>query len=666
MQQRRFIQLLLLVALNLVVFLCYAWSTTVSQQPVVLAHAFVIGSDPVDGSTVNVAPKVVRIFFDAPIGAASMANVFTPDEHIVNAAHSSIASSNARELDTPLRSPTSLPQGSYTVRWTALSSIDGHTTQGVIGFNVGQSSTGLPGETILGPSTSNTLPVLDFMGILAVAWEWLVLMALTFWVGILVSEGFILHGVERTENLLAHARKRAQPLQWLCLTGLLVGEIITLILHTTQLAQALNGSGITVAVLSQILTQTIYGYFWLLRLALIACAMGLLWWATRQRGYANLLRRSRSRSKLGQMRQRVTHELSPTKTGPLTEESVAQQRSLSRHYRITLLVLAGLILLTFALTADAAQVGQPHVSAIIFDWLYLTARCIWLGGLTYLGYVLLPLLAVVEPDHNAEVLTTLLRRYHPWMLGAVGVLLVTGFYEGESSLSNAQQWLGDPYGRTLLVEWVLIAAMILLSGVALFILRPKLTRQAVLLPVVNAELPMRRARQSALGQTAHRLKLILTVVSWLGAAVLLCAALMAFFAPPIVFPNIDYKQSAQAVPNAPAATSTTQTQQVEDLAITLQVLPGRPGSTNTVIVTMTNTKDGHLVTNAQVQMSINMQLMDMGTVQASLKGGDPRYIVTFNSQTTFTMPGLWNISLRIQQPGQMPQQAVFTVNIAGP
>src|SRR3954451_20579282 len=44
MHQRRFIRLLLLVALNLVIFLCYAWSTTVSQQPVALAHAFVIGS----------------------------------------------------------------------------------------------------------------------------------------------------------------------------------------------------------------------------------------------------------------------------------------------------------------------------------------------------------------------------------------------------------------------------------------------------------------------------------------------------------------------------------------------------------------------------------------------------------------------------------------------
>lgn len=663
MQQRRVIRLLLLVALNLVIFLCFAWSTTVSQQPVALAHAFVIGSEPVDGSTVNTAPKVVRIFFDAPISAASAANVYTPDEHIVNAAHSRISSANPRELDTPLQSPATLPQGSYTVRWTALSNMDGHTSQGVIGFNVGQSSVGLPGETILGPGTSNIFPRLDLMGILAVAWEWLVLMALTFWVGILVSEGFILPGVERTANLLTHTKKQTQPLQWVCLTALLVGEIITLILRTAQLSQALDGSGINIAVMGQILTQTTYGYLWLVRLALIACAIGLLWWTTRYGGKTHRLRRSRSKSKFAQVRQRITQEHSPVKTAPLAAEPIGQEHSVWPRYTIILcLALAALILLTIALTADATQLAQAHISSIIFDWLYLAARCIWLGGLTYLGYVLVPLLPMVDPDHNAGVLTTLLRRYQPLMLGAIGVLLVCGLYEAESSLSNAQQLLSDPYGRTLLVECILIVVMILLSGVALFILRPKLTRQAVLLPVVNAELPARRARQSALGQTAHRLKLLLSVVSWLGAVVLLCAALMAFFAPPVVFPHIDYSQNTSSASNS-TTPLTLQTQQVGDLSLTLQVVPGRANTANTVLVTIVDSKSGQLVTNAQVQMSINMEIMDMGTTTTSLRGGNPTYVATFDKQTTFSMAGQWKIRLRIQRPAQPPQQVTFTVTM---
>ncbi len=164
---------LVLLALSLCAFLFYAWIDTNSPASVAQAHAFVVGSDPVDGSTVSTVPKVVRIFFNTAIGPASIAYIFTPDEHMVDASHSFISGQEARELDTPLNTPSQLPQGSYTVRWTALANSDGHTTQGVIGFNVGQSSAGLPGEVILGPSTSNKLPQLNAIGILAVAWEWL-------------------------------------------------------------------------------------------------------------------------------------------------------------------------------------------------------------------------------------------------------------------------------------------------------------------------------------------------------------------------------------------------------------------------------------------------------------------------------------------------------------
>src|SRR5439155_12842433 len=178
---------------GLSVLLVATWSSTASQGTVAFAHAFVIGSDPIDGSTINTAPRVVRIFFDAPISPASIAYVYTPDERIVNAARSSISTTNPRELDTPLMAPGQLPLGSYTVRWTVLASVDGHTTHGVIGFNIGRSSAGLPGETILRPSTSNILPDVDLLGILALAWEWLVLMARRLWVCVLFSVGLILN-----------------------------------------------------------------------------------------------------------------------------------------------------------------------------------------------------------------------------------------------------------------------------------------------------------------------------------------------------------------------------------------------------------------------------------------------------------------------------------------
>ncbi|HCP75773.1 MAG TPA: hypothetical protein DIU08_14195, partial [Ktedonobacter sp.] len=270
--------------------------------------------------------------------------------------------------------------------------------------------------------------------------------------------------------------------------------------------------------------------------------------------------------------------------------------------------------------------------------------------------MLLPLLAVVEPDHHSEILTIVLRRFHPLMLATLGVFLVSGIFLTETSLNGVLQFTTAPYGRTLLVEWILIAAMILLSAYALFTLQPKLSRQTMLLPVVNAELPARRTRQTALDQTTRNLKHAFRVQSWLGMAVLLCAASLSFFAPPIVFPTVDYTQPSSSSTTAPT-TLNVQTQEVGNLAITLQILPGRIHYANTIIVSLKDRSSDNLITGAEVKMSINMVVMDMGTSSTTIKGDNPTYIAVFKRDTAFSMPGDWDIGLTILRPGKAPIDA---------
>ncbi len=664
--KRRPYSRLALLALSVCAFFFFAWIDTNSGESMALAHSFVIGSEPVDGSTVSTVPKVVRIFFNTAISPASIAYVFTPDERMVDASHSHITGTDSRELDTPLNTPGQLPQGSYTVRWTALATSDGHTTQGVIGFNVGRSSTGLAGDVILGPSTSNKLPELNAIGILAVAWEWLVLMALTFWIGILVVEGLILVGDERLATLLAQTRKRAQPLQWLCLSALLVGELITLILHSTQLTQTLNAGEIDLSTLGHILFETHYGYLWLIRIILLTITFGFLWWTGRTGGGKQRAKRARLLgNNPGRLRQSVTQDLSSQKNVVPAVESTAIASTTLKAVTFLRLLLAGLILLTFALTSDAVALAHAPLSTLVLEWLHLAARCIWLGGLAYLGYALLPLTQVVEPDRHSEILTLLLRRFHPLMLGALGVFLVSGLYLTETSISSTQQLITEPYGRTLLVEGILVATMLLLSAYALFVLHPKLTRQAMLLHVVNAELPARRARQTTLGHMARNLRRAFIIQSWLGTGVLLCAALMSFFAPPIVFPAIDYAQSSSSTSTTASPTTlNVQTQVIGNLSISLQVLPGQVQYANTVIVTMKDLSSSKLITDAEVKLTINMVLMNMGTTSATIKGSNSTYIAVFDKRA-FSMPGAWYFKLSIQRPNQALVEALFTVNIGG-
>lgn len=644
-----------------------------------LAHAFVIGSDPVDGSTISTLPSVMRIFFNAPISLVSRAHVYSvQDGRLVDisATPSIIARNNPRELDTPIKTPGIQPQGSYEVMWTAASNDDGHTSYGIIGFNLGYSSTGLSGVPILGPSTSNNLMSmreLDLFSILSIAWEWLVLIALTFWVGLLIMESFLPTGKERAVTLIEQARRQSNSLQKFCLGALLLGEIVSLVLRVTRLAQGLGGSGFDPNVLLQLLIESNYGLLWLVRIVLALIALGLLYWISSHPQKVSVVSEPAQRvtARTGQLRLQITQDVPSADNGNTTRDRAEREYTTftalpSHRFIVILIPLAGLLLLTLALSGEAAQVFQPHISAVVFDWLGLVAQSIWFGGLVYLGYVILPRLSIVESDRHAEMLAILLRRFTPFLLAAMGIVFACDLFLCEASLQDIHQFITEPYGRALLVQLTISAMMVLFSLYALFVIRPRLTRQVLLLPVVNPDLPARRTRQFALEHTRRGLKYNVNIQILLAAGVLFCASLMSFFAPPIVFPSVQYSNPAAPSPTpAPSNDKTgTQTKQIGDLSVSLQVLPGQVGYTNTVIITIKDSNNVP-VTDAQVQVTTNMAIMDMGTGHAIIRSGNPTYIATFDKGATFSMAGLWDVTVAIQRPGQAPVQDKFQVLLTG-
>ncbi len=675
MRKRR---LLIIVVALIVGSLTYLCSTFVLPLPEAQAQAYVIGSDPVDGSTINTLPSVVRIFFNAPISPISTAHVYVVESigmADVDASAAHISRVSSRELDIPLKTPGSLPQGSYEVRWTAVANDDGHATYGLIGFNLGFAA--FSGTPTLGPSSSNSLSdiqALNTISILAIAWEWLARAALALWIGILVIERFVLAGSEQTTALVARIKRQTHSLQWLCLGTLLVSEIVTLILRSGTLSQAFNqaqmidnGNSFSLASLPQLVGETNYGHLWLIRIALIAAAIGLLYWM-------NVRRRVQP---LPEAAQRVTTSVT-NRTGPVPRitqdhsastivslakerQAIAQNTSDSSRMQRLLslwLLLAGLIVLTQALSGDA--VFQLHISAIVFDWLYRVVQGAWFGGIAYLAYIVLPFLPKAELERRAETVALLLGRIVPYLLSCIGITLVCELFFAEASLSTVQQLLNDPYGRALAVQLVLIAFALLLTLYALLVLRPRFTHQALFLPVVNPDLPARRTRQSALEQTWHRLRQVMNIQAWLGAGILLCSSFMTFYAPPIVFPNINYNNPATPAPAS--TTPTMQTKQVGDLSLTLQVFPEKVNAINTVVLLITN-HSGVPVTNAKVILDSDMQIMDMGTTHKTLKSGNPVYAATFTKSQAFSMVGVWLLNITIQRPGHPSLQTTFQVNV---
>ena len=668
----RYLKFVLLPALLLNI-LIYCVAVVILQPQTALAHAYVIGSNPVDGSTVTVVPKVVRIYFNANISSMSIAQVlFVQNSNFVTLqTHSALATNDMRELDTYL--PSNLTGGSYFVRWTAIANDDGHTTFGSIGFDVGHSSTGVQGISTLGPGSSNCvgdncendIRKLDVLGVLEVAWEWLVLAALTLWLGILVTERIILVRAERVTDLLDRAHRQALPLQWLCLSALLVGEFVTLALRSVHITRALNNGVLDFSALPALLTDTLYGRLWLVRAVLLILALVLLWWMTRpQHAEGHEQQRIAQPARTGPLRLLQAGSLATT-TGSTkaVRDVVPTTTTPLQRYTGLWLLLAILIVCTYALTENTVSVIQPYVSALVLSGLSLFAQAVWFGGLAYLGYVVLPLLSIVDLDSNTETIVSFLRRMTPFIMGSIGVQFVSLLFLSETTINAPSLLVDDSYGRSLLVRLILVALAFLVSLSILFAIRPKLARQTLLLPVVNAELPARRTRQSALERTTETLKALVNMQALLAAGVLLCAALMSFYAPPIVFPSTSYANPLTTTTGSPTATVThTQQQKVGGFTVGLQVLPGRVTSTNTVIVSITDAQ-GNSITHAKVQLIINMQSMDMGTAIKQANAHNTTYIATFAPGETFSMSALWNVEIRFQVPGQVAQKASFQVTI---
>src|SRR5581483_2047563 len=88
--------------------LAFIITTVVVPPPAASAHAFVIGSNPVDGSTINAVPNVVRIDFNAPISPLSSAQIYVVrDGNLVDITGSAsrIIANNPYQLETPLKDP---------------------------------------------------------------------------------------------------------------------------------------------------------------------------------------------------------------------------------------------------------------------------------------------------------------------------------------------------------------------------------------------------------------------------------------------------------------------------------------------------------------------------------------------------------------------------------
>lgn len=402
------------------------WMIALSVQPA-RAHAVLIRAEPTADTVVVEPPDEIRLWFDEPVSSEfSSAKLFdlNSQEIALRAAHVDPADPHLLILKLPELTP-----GVYSVLWKVLSESDGHFSQGLQVFGVGE-GTDL-GTVIIKPAVTPPPAISE------VALRWLNFTLLASVIGGLVMVQFVLLPVSDQNNPALNATiqiARRRMLGWagLCaILALLVGGGL-LWWQTAVSLEALPEGAASWTVTAQILAKTRWGGFWLGRQILLLLLTIVLFIYVRMRPDLPYLR------------------------------------------GMALLLALGW-LLTQSMSSHASATATNTSLAIAADGLHLLAASIWVGGLLSLAVGLLPLLYRNRPNFTALVRAG----WGPFGRIAavcVGLLIATGLYNSGRQVASLDALITTLYGQTLLIKVALVLMVGLLGLLNSMLLHPHLVQ----------------------------------------------------------------------------------------------------------------------------------------------------------------------------------------------
>ncbi|MDW8009517.1 MAG: copper resistance protein CopC [Chloroflexota bacterium] len=408
-------------AVLLLVALAAVWALG-QQTPRAQAHANLVRSDPPANAVLAQPPTEVLLWFSEPVDARfSRIQVVDSGQRQWDNGDTHLHFDNTN-LGITLKD--GLPEGTYTVIWSALSTVDGHRTFGSFAFTVG-SSAAPPGAVIPAELAGASGPPRA----LRVSASWLELAAV---VGLVGAVAFHLLAARRALEAMEVDRERAEEGAATLARRSAIGlALLTLAASAFVLwVRAWEAAGTPGAweAAGQLLSDSSYGRAFIVRLALLATVAYL----------AGILFR------------------------PGAEVGI---------YHWMLLGTAAAVPVTVSLSGHAPA-QDPAALRVALDWAHLTAAGVWVGGLLQLALFL----ALVPSDGRSRprLLAALVPRFSLVAIASVVAIAVTGLAQALLTLDSPSELVSSAYGRALLAKGAFFLPLLLLGAFNLLLVRPRL------------------------------------------------------------------------------------------------------------------------------------------------------------------------------------------------
>lgn len=534
------------------------------------AHATFVRSEPPAGVSLAAAPVHVRVWFSEPVepGFTELTVLDVQGRRVDRGGTRPVPGERAA-VSVAL---APLEHGVYTVGWRALSAVDGHVTRGSFSLLVGPATVPPPPEP---PQQAGPAMPLE------AAARWAGYLAGAVLLGLLLLGPLVLEPALRGRRLdlgqEAAARARERRLVWAAWAGLLLASVGALAVQGVLVGGA-GAKTSFLATLGQLAWRTRFGQVWALRVAGVIVAALLLPRALRAGG--------------------------AVRAG-------------------TALLAAG-VLVTTALNSHSAAAGA--LGAVVADWFHLLGVSVWVGGLVGLAAVLPLWLRALPRAQRETVLAEVVPRFSRLAIVAVATIVASGLVLAWTHVRTPAAMRETLYGRTLAVKLLLVVPLVLLGGVNLALIRPKLA--------AAVRGPTRRA--DAAGRLARLFRQVVTMEVLLALLVLGASAVLTSLAPA----RDTYARLAALRPFQVSATA-------GDLSLTVALTPGRPGL-NTATVTVRD-RAGRPVTAERVDLRFTYLDQPVGTVVARTRPAGPgQYTV---STAAAAVVGRWQVELLVRRAG---------------
>ena len=544
--------------------------------PSAYAHPFLVDSEPGQGQNAAVGTTQIIVFYSEAIEIDfSELKVFDSNGNkIDNMDTAYYEGESSLVITTP-----SLEDGIYTVTSKVLSKIDGHLVQAAIIFGVGEAQVDLSLLEAQEESETTFLPeaAARFPGIIGQ----------TVVLGSVIS-GIAIWGTQRkrfgkeSRDLVNQTyRFKFAKLTGISLVAVFASNFIILAVQTLRL----ETSPIDVI-------DTAFGTTWLIRMIITIILLGIWFWMERK------------------------PHLSPKKHIPM---------------------LAASLVLIFTTTMMGHGAATELTAPIILDYVHNLLASVWIGGVIFFGFVLLPTLASLDGIQKAKVTLAMLPRYSGMITIALGILIITGptllwFLESDvASLTNST------YGSLIIAKIMLAIVLIGFGAFYQF----KIQRQA------------ERNLKSGKTFTFNKLSKPLKAEAMVGIALLGVVALL-----------VNSSLPAGEIQTADAQGVTLGFSSIlfsEQAKFDVSIMPVGIGP-NTINVLVSTVSGEPLPDISSLKIKVSNPQRNVAPIEiptTEIKSDDET--ARFEGDTTFGFAGTWQIEVEAQRTQAVNESVIFDV-----